>query len=537
MDLGILITIAAILIYIILLVVLKIKGVFREDGLSLWGPFLMWRTERGKKLIEKIAQKRRFWRAFGNVAIGINLFIMILLMFFLIWAATLVPSIPRGSAPDPQLLIGLPGVNPIIPIWYGILGLAVAIVMHEFAHGILTRVANLKVKSLGIIACVVPIGAFVEPDEEQLKATEKKKRMRIFAAGPASNIIFALICAIIFSWVFMGSLQPVSEGILVSGALRDSPGDDAGLDRLWMEITEINGSPIQDTDDFQNINAPRPLENTTVTYLYNGEFKTVSVISGVVIIHVSEDYPGEKAGIETGMIFLEVNETEIRNGNDFQEAMKLTKPGQSINISLYQYNDTINNYDLFNTSATLEDKYEYYKENYPPYLNEESFKNVGFLGVSTSYLGVKPGGNPKALSNMLAHPFSNLDSPNEGAMNMITYILLPFQGLSPFPDSLTQLYEVQGPLSVLPSDMFWILANIFYWLFWLDLMLGMTNALPAVPMDGGHIFKDTLDGIIKRVKSGLDEKKREQYVRNISYTLAFFVLFLFIWQLLGPRIL
>ncbi len=120
---------------------------------------------------------------------------------------------------------------------------------------------------------------------------------------------------------------------------------------------------------------------------------------------------------------------------------------------------------------------------------------------------------------------------------MITYILLPFQRLSPFPEPLTDLYEVTGPLSALPTDAFWILANIFYWLFWLDLMLGMTNALPAVPMDGGHIFKDSLDSIIKRVKKGLDEKQREQYVRTISVSLAFFVLFLFIWQLLGPRIL
>ena len=58
------------------------KNVYKEDGISLWGPFLMWRTERGKKLIEKIAAKKRFWRGFGSVAIGINLFIMILLMIF-----------------------------------------------------------------------------------------------------------------------------------------------------------------------------------------------------------------------------------------------------------------------------------------------------------------------------------------------------------------------------------------------------------------------------------------------------------------------
>ena len=39
----------------------------------------------------------------------------------------------------------------LIPIWYGILGLAVAMLFHEFAHGILTRVADTKVKSLGLL--------------------------------------------------------------------------------------------------------------------------------------------------------------------------------------------------------------------------------------------------------------------------------------------------------------------------------------------------------------------------------------------------
>jgi membrane-associated protease RseP (regulator of RpoE activity) len=536
MDLGLIITLLVVLAYILIIIFLKVKGFLREDGMSLWGPFLMWRTERGKKLIEKLAQKKRFWKAYANVSIGINLFIMILLMFFLIWASTLVTAIPDDRQPDPLLLVGLPGVNPIIPIWYGIFGLAVAIIMHEFAHGILTRVADLKVKSLGIIACVVPIGAFVEPDEEALKATEKKKRMRIFAVGPATNIFFAIICALIFSWVFMGSIQPIAEGVLVSGTLEDSPGDEAGIDKLWMQITEINGTSITDVDDYRNINAPSPLQETTVTYLYEGEFETVSVKSGVVIILVSKNQPAGEAGIEVGMIFSHVNGTEIRNSEDFQDAMELTKPGQTIDISLYQLNET-NEYVLFETNATLGDKYEYYEENYPPYLQDESFRGVGFLGVTTTYLGVMPGGSPQGVADLLAHPFADVDSFGEGVTNMITYILLPFQRLSPFPEPLTDLYEVQGPLSVLPTDAFWILANIFYWLFWLDLMLGMTNALPAVPMDGGHIFKDSLDSIIKRVKSGLDEKQREHYVRTISVSLAFFVLFLFIWQLLGPRIL
>lgn len=458
MDLGILITIAAILLYIILLVVLKLKGVFREDGLSLWGPFLMWRTKRGKKLIEKIAQKKRFWRAFGDVAIGINLFIMILLMFFLVWAATIVPSIPEGREPDPLLLIGLPGVNPIIPIWYGILGLAVAIIIHEFAHGILTRVANLKVKSLGIIACVVPIGAFVEPDEEALKNTEKRKRMRIFAVGPASNIFVAIVCALIFSWVFMGSVQPASDGIFIDGVVKDSPAHNASLEP-GMIVSYIEGVSVNGT-----------------------------IIEGMA----------------------------IEDSQDFNDFMGQTRTNDTLNLTVYYKGNT----EVL--QVTLADRYNFHPD-------KEENKGKGYLGVS--YMTIS------SLPKVLARPLSSTDSVKGKIGNMLFYTLLPFYGLSPFPSHITDAFEITGPLSVLPSEVFWVLANVFYWLFWLDLMLGMTNALPAVPMDGGHIFKDTLDGIIKRVKSGLDEKKREQYVRSISYTLAFFVLFLFLWQLLGPRIM
>jgi membrane-associated protease RseP (regulator of RpoE activity) len=458
MDLGILITIIAIIAYILILIILKIKGVFREDGLSMWGPFLMWRTERGKKLIEKIAKAKRFWKGFGNVAIGINLFIMVLLMFFLVWAAMLVPSIPKERAPSPQLMIGLPGVNPIIPIWYGIFGLAVAIIIHEFAHGILTRVAGLKVKALGIIACVVPIGAFVEPDEEQLKATEKKKRMRIFAVGPASNIVVAIICALIFSWAFMGSVQPVHEGVFIDAVASDSPAFNASLEPgmivSYVEGTSENGTPI------------------------------------------------------LGM--------EIEDSNDFSDFITGTSANDSLNITVFSNGKTI----ILN--ATLADRIDYYPK-------EINSSGKGYLGVS--YM------TPKRLSETLAHPISSSDTFEGKIGNVLFYTLLPFYRLSPFPSHITSAYEVTGPLSVLPADAFWILANIFYWLFWLDLMLGMTNALPAVPMDGGHIFKDTLDGIIKRVKSGLDEKKREMIVRKISLSLAFFVLFLFLWQLLGPRII
>ncbi|HHO57275.1 MAG TPA: hypothetical protein ENJ70_01835 [Thermoplasmatales archaeon] len=32
--------------------------------------------------------------------------------------------------------------------------------------------------------------------------------------------------------------------------------------------------------------------------------------------------------------------------------------------------------------------------------------------------------------------------------------------------------------------------NLLYWIFWLNFAVGTFNALPAMPLDGGYIFRD-----------------------------------------------
>ncbi|HUW42606.1 MAG TPA: hypothetical protein VMW02_00040, partial [Thermoplasmata archaeon] len=79
------------------------------------------------------------------------------------------------------------------------------------------------------------------------------------------------------------------------------------------------------------------------------------------------------------------------------------------------------------------------------------------------------------------------------------------------------------------------------------LMLGLTNALPAVPLDGGYVFRDLLKGLILRIKKapdGLDiivekrmsDEELDKKISLISLLISFFVLFLILWQLIGPRL-
>ena len=101
---------------------------------------------------------------------------------------------------------------------------------------------------------------------------------------------------------------------------------------------------------------------------------------------------------------------------------------------------------------------------------------------------------------------------------------------------MTRFYHVQGPAVWMPAPQFWILVNALYWLFWLNLMLGATNALPAVPLDGGYIFKDGIESLVSRLRKGMPVEARDRIVRGLSYTFAFLILALVLWQLIGPTI-
>ncbi len=425
----------------LVLFALQRRGLLEPRGLSVSpppaGPFLMWKTVRGRRLIDRLARPTRFWRAFGDLAIVLVALTMAGTTLLLLWEATLVQTAAvRGNPPSPDLLLGIPGINPIIPIGYGIFGLSVAIILHEFSHGILSRVAKIRIRSLGLIFLIFPIGAFVEPDEEELRALPRHERARLYAAGPATNMLLALTFAVLFSSVMMASVTPVHEGVGIVG------------------FTE-GGSPAQ------------------------------------------------SAGIEAYTVITEVNNTPVRSYADFR---LLVVPGQ--NVSVMTFNPSNSTYASFFVILAGEPG------------TGRPLLGIYAMDVATDYY----------------HPLTNPDRFGGIPGAALTYISLPFQGRAPIQDPAVRFYKIGGPLAALPAPLFWILVNTAYWLFWLNVMLGATNALPAVPLDGGYIFKDGVEGLVSRLKKGLPTEQRDRIVRGVSYTFALLILGLVVWQLIGPRI-
>lgn len=94
---------------------------------------------------------------------------------------------------------GVPGVAPVIPgidlpLVAGLIALALLLVFHEFSHGILAEISKIKLKSIGLLMLgIIPMGAFVEPDEKEVSKLDDLSQNKISIAGVSANFALMLI--------------------------------------------------------------------------------------------------------------------------------------------------------------------------------------------------------------------------------------------------------------------------------------------------------------------------------------------------------
>lgn len=282
-------------VYLGVVTLLYKKKILERYNISLYGPFLMIKTDRGKKLIHRLSSFRRFWSWFGDVGVIVCFSSMVAVVLLLLWQFWWLGShITKDIVerlPEVNMVLVIPGINPLLPIGYTIIAIIIAIVLHEFSHGISASSSGVDIKSLGILAFIIPVGAFVEPDEEQLDKIERRKRMRVFASGPAMNLFISIISLLIFSTALMGSVDVAADGIGVAYMVKDSPAQLIGLD-FGSIIMEINGTPIKDIDDFLDVmNRTHAGQNVSITFYKNGEIikGEVTLADRFAFTNISDD--------------------------------------------------------------------------------------------------------------------------------------------------------------------------------------------------------------------------------------------------------
>lgn len=569
---------ALFLVYWAIISILDKKGILERYNISTYGPVLMIRTVKGQALLDILARPKRSWRVFANIGI-VLMFVGMFAMFFIIIISdiAMLASIGENTLPEPgkfneaRNIFLIPGVNEFIPLTWGVIALLVTLVVHEFSHAILCRVEGIRVKSMGILLAVVPIGGFAEPDEEELfgvkkenaegigadttdgpierrildtekevvpkKIASREQRARILAAGVMSNFVVALIAFFLFFGPVLGAIAPMSDTMIIN-VTSDSPADIAGLEN-GMVIIQIDDTSIQKANDIilymKNIEAGAVVQvhaskdHNLLVYDVEVGNDTGDSIKGIYVNNVVADSPAEAIGLETGMLIINIDDTPISSSEDFIIFMNSTKAGQVISVETVRADMA--------TEENVSEIFEIELASHPDGGSEKGFLGVfyGSNGLESVPLGLSIGEFPakdylaalKAIPSMLG-----------GFTGWIIILGLPIfgfagEGFPGFSGQLAQFYSPIGWGEPLGIGIFWI-ANTLLWVGWLNFYVGLFNCLPALPLDGGHVFRDYLHAFISRFIS--NESKAKEVSSTIAASFTMLILASFIFMIFGPYI-
>ncbi len=355
--------------FVIFILVLAIIIYLKKNKVERQGIILMTRTKKFKNNIKKHAIKhRKFWNIYFNVGIIISF----LAMFFGIWFLINNTLTILSGAGNPGLALVLPfpsssfSFQPglfLVPIWYWLIAVIILIFPHELSHAFALAINKLRIKSLGLILFLFIPGAFVEPDDKQVKKASKWKQLQVFCAGSFSNIVTALIFILILNIFLVGAYN--SAGIYYS-----------------FPLEKINKTEVLEINNLTNGIVGLKTENNSYL-LTNSLWKEQK---NRTEISVFEDWPAARNNL-SGTI-KKVDNYKINTPKDISLALSNYKPYDTILIETSEksYNITLseNNGEAFLGITT----------NYNPVLDliapmnyrAYEIKNISFKAVGSFLL-------------------------------------------------------------------------------------------------------------------------------------------------------
>ncbi len=227
----------ATIIWIIVFIVGRLFPGLRKWGITI-GPFyVMFRVRRFVSFLDWMASRNRLaWLVFLEASIPLGIGQMLFAYYWL--SRNLIGLIiPRGGGAPVYPLI--PGIT-IGPsaLKYFIPAILVILVTHECAHGVAARLGHIRIRSMGVIVAFLMLGAFVEPDEEELERAPLRVKLRVLSAGSAANLLVGLMLLLLTGALFIQT----PSGIVVVGTLEGYPAH--GKIAPFSVIIELNSTKV-----------------------------------------------------------------------------------------------------------------------------------------------------------------------------------------------------------------------------------------------------------------------------------------------------
>ncbi len=227
------------------------------------------RTRRFQSLMDRLG-KNKVSKPVGwlllyllPVAAGLGLFLF-LAEFLVIFSQNAQAAGTAIRGVTPLAYLGLPGVNPYLPIVDGWLALVFAMVVHEGAHGVIARSLGLPVKSSGLIfLLVIPIGAFVDVDEAAIKQARARDSGRVLAAGAGLNFALGVIFLLLLFSV-VATMKPAADGLAVASVAVSSPAAAAKIEPGDF-ITAVDGAPYNNPSQITQSSWYKPGQTVNMT--------------------------------------------------------------------------------------------------------------------------------------------------------------------------------------------------------------------------------------------------------------------------------